>query len=125
MTIPLYCVLGAFLLNYISKIPLMVAMSRAGGYDNRNPRDQQAKLTGWGRRALGAHLNSFEVSPLFASCVLIGHLASADPQRSSILAAAFLVSRVIYTGLYLADKDQFRSLVWGFGIFCSFAIPFC
>ena len=27
------------------------------GYDDKNPRDQQARLSGWGKRALPAHAN--------------------------------------------------------------------
>lgn len=101
----------------------MVAMSREGkGYDNKTPREQQARLTGWGKRALGAHQNSFEVTPIFASCVLIGHLSGGDPIWSSRLAVTFVVSRILYTALYLADLDKFRSLIWGLGLLTSFGI---
>ncbi len=124
MTIPFFCVIAAFLLNYLSKIPVMMAMQADGKYDNKNPRDQQDRLTGWGRRALGAHLNSFEVSPLFASCVLIGHLTGGNMQWNAILSITFIVSRLVYIGLYLADLDSIRSLVWATGILCSFTIAF-
>lgn len=32
----------------------------AGGYDNNHPRDQQAALVGWGKRANAAHNNTLE-----------------------------------------------------------------
>lgn len=123
MTTPLFCVLLAFALNYLSKIPLMIAMSREGkGYDNKNPREQQARLTGWGKRALAAHQNSFEVAPLFAACVFVGHLTSGNPGLSSLLAIGFIMSRVLYIALYLTNRDMFRSLIWSSGILMSFGI---
>lgn len=123
MTIPFLCVLCAFLLNYLTKIPLMIAMGREGkGYDNKTPREQQMRLTGWGKRALAAHQNSFEVTPLFAACVFVGHLSQGNAQLSSILAVTFVLSRILYTILYLADLDKIRSLVWALGILCSFLI---
>lgn len=123
MTIPFLCVIAAFLLNYLSKIPLMIAMGREkGGYDNKNPRDQQANIKGWGRRALGAHLNSFEVAPLFAASVFIGHLTNGNPEWMARLSVYFIVSRVLYIALYVADVDKLRSLVWASGILSSFAI---
>lgn len=123
MTIPLACVLVAFLFNYLSKIPLAVAMAKEGkGYDNKNPREQQARLTGWGKRALAAHLNSFEVTPLFAACVFVGHLSQGDATWSARLAVGFLLSRVLYLGLYLANLDSLRSLAWFAGILASFGI---
>ena len=48
MTYTFYCLAAAFLLTYLTKLPLAMAMAKEGesGYDNRNPRDQQACLTG-------------------------------------------------------------------------------
>lgn len=123
MTIALASVLVAFLFNYLSKVPLALAMSKEGkGYDNKTPRDQQARLTGWGKRALAAHQNSFEVTPLFAACVFVGHLTNGNPFWSSCLAVTFLISRVLYTYLYLANVDAMRSVVWFVGILSSFGI---
>lgn len=123
LTVPFLCTLAAFLLNYLSKMPVAIAMSREGkGYDNKTPRDQQAKLSGWGKRALAAHLNGFEVTPLFAACVFIGHLSQGNADVMSKLAILFVVSRVFYIGLYIADIDKIRSLVWATGILSSFAI---
>jgi uncharacterized MAPEG superfamily protein len=51
MTIPFICVGVAFLLIYFPRLFVIAAQARQPeGYDNRNPRDQQARLTGWGRR---------------------------------------------------------------------------
>ncbi len=117
MDTPLLCLLLALILTHASKLPVALAMAhQPGGYDNRHPRDQQAQLAGWGRRALAAHQNAFEAFPGFAAGVLVAELAGADPTWASRLAITFLVCRVAYTGLYLADVAAVRSLVWTLGL---------
>lgn len=119
MNIPFLCVGIAFLLLYLSKIPVAIAMHRAGGYDNRNPREQQARLTGWGRRALAAHQNAFEAFAPFAAAVLVAQVGGTDPTLKTELAIAFIASRVLYHVLYLANLATLRSLAWGVGMLCS------
>ena len=117
MTYTFYCMAAAFLLVYLTKLPLAKAMAGEGsGYDNRNPRDQQARLAGWGRRALAAHQNSFEVTPLFAAAVITAHLFQADAYWSAVWATTFLVSRVLYIVFYIRDVNLMRSSVWMIGI---------
>ncbi len=123
MTIALACIPIALALIYVPKIPLSVAMGRRPeGYDNKHPRDQQAQLTGWGRRALAAHQNAFEAFPPFAAGVLVATVGHADPKWTSILALTFVASRLIYPFLYLANIDKMRSLVWGVGLLSSFGL---
>jgi len=116
MTIPFICIFVAFLLNMVSKGPVALAMARQGkGYDNKHPRDQQAELEGWGRRAIAAHLNGFEAFPAFAAAVLVAFLAGADPVWSARLAVTFVVARALYLPLYIGNLDLLRSTVWGIG----------
>ena len=75
MALHLWCIVAAWILVYSSKLPVAVAMQRAGGYDNRHPRAQQATLTGWGARSVATHLNGFETFAPFAAAVLVAHLA--------------------------------------------------
>lgn len=118
MTYPFYCMAAAFALTYLTKLPLAMAMAKEGksGYDNRNPRDQQARLTGWGRRTLAAHQNSFEVTPVFAAAVITAHLFQADAYWSAVWACVFLVSRILYIIFYIRDVNKMRSLVWMIGM---------
>ncbi len=119
MDIPFLCVFLAFIFNYLTKVPLAIAMAQCpGGYNNHQPRDQQATLSGWGKRALGAHLNGFECFPAFAAAVIMAHISGVSGDTFNWLCIGFLVSRVIYTMLYLADINILRSLVWGAGMFC-------
>jgi len=127
VTIPLVCVGIAFLLVYLPKVPLSIAMAKQPeGYDNENPRAQQAKLTGWGERARNAHANAFESFPAFAAAVLVAHLAHADAKWSANLAIAYCAARAIYPVVYMANLGTLRSAVWtvGFGATCAlFALP--
>jgi len=128
VTVPFACVAVAFLLIYAIRIPVIVAQLRAGGgYDNRNPRDQQAKLDGWARRAVAAHANAFEGFAPFAAAVVIAHLGHADPGWSTALAVIYVVARAIYPVLYIANISLARSIVWliGFSATTSlFLLPF-
>ncbi|MCX4240897.1 MAPEG family protein [Paraliomyxa miuraensis] len=125
MTTPFVCVLLAFLLIYLPKLPLSVVMARQpGGYDNKQPRQQQAKLEGLGARAAAAHYNGFEAFPAFAAAVLVAHLAGGNDYRSSVLSVAFVVARTLYVAAYLADQDYLRSAIWGIGFLCTVAL-FC
>lgn len=124
MTYPFYCLIAAYALVYLSKLPLGIAMHREGegGYDNRHPRAQQARLTGWGARALAAHQNGFEITPLFAVAVITAHLFQANPWWSAFWAALFVASRLLYIALYLADWNLLRSTVWTLGLVCCVAL---
>ena len=124
MTYPFYCLFAALLLLYLSKVPLAMAMGKEGdkGYDNRHPRDQQARLTGWGARALAAHQNGFEITPVFAAAVITAHLFQADPWWSAFWAGLFVGSRVLYIVLYLRDINLLRSAVWTVGLVCCVAL---
>ncbi len=126
MTIPFACVIVAFLLIYAIKIPIAFAMRAAGNgkYDNNHPRDVQAKLDGWGKRAVGAHQNSFEAFGPFAASVFVAHLGHANERTSAILAVVFVVARVIYPFIYVADKATLRSSVWGIGFAATLGLFF-
>jgi uncharacterized MAPEG superfamily protein len=120
MTIPLLCIFIAFILIYVPRV--IVARDQARqpeGFDNRNPRDQQARLTGAGKRAHAAHQNALEGFAPFAAAVFTAHLTGADPRWSSILAVTYVAARVVYIGVYLADKAPLRSAVWMIGFLAT------
>jgi uncharacterized MAPEG superfamily protein len=123
MNIPFLCVAIAFALLYTIKIPLSVAMARLpGGFDNKTPRDQQAKLEGWGKRAVAAQSNGYESFPPFAAAVLMAHLAHANARWTAAMAIGHVVARALYQVCYLANVDKPRSLVWGIAVACSAGI---
>ena len=124
MSIALWCVLVSAALIFIAKLPLALAMAKDSdsGYDNHHPRAQQARLTGFGARALAAHQNSFEAFPLFAAGVLMAHTTGTHGGLIDTLAVTFVISRVLYLLCYWADLHWQRSLVWGVGISCTFLL---
>ncbi len=121
MTTALWCLVAAAVFHVASKIPLLIAQAREG-YDNRHPRDQQARLTGWGGRARAIHANQIESFPLFAAGILVASTMAPAHAWIDILALAYIGSRVVYTGLYLANAATLRSLVWSVGFLASVAL---
>lgn len=121
MTLPLWCLFFSAVLIFLAKAPVAKAMAEEGGgrYDNHHPRAQQARLTGFGARALAAHQNSFEAFPLFAAGVLVAHVTQTQGSLIDTLAVLFVVSRVLYLLLYWADMAWQRSVVWVIGLACS------
>jgi uncharacterized MAPEG superfamily protein len=97
---------------------------RDGGYDNHDPRAWLARQSGWRVRANAAQTNSFEALPFFIGAVIIAHQIGALQSRLDLLAWAFVVLRLIYIALYVADKANFRSLIWGAALAMNIAILF-
>lgn len=123
MTVPFYCLVVIMFFPFLVKAVVAVAMAKEGrGYDNNNPRDQQARLTGWGRRASAAQNNSFEALPIFASAVFIAHLTQGNPVWSARLSLGFVAARCLYVIFYLADQASARSAVWAVGTLCCLAL---
>lgn len=120
MTIIIASVIFAALLILVSKVPVAISMAKqTEGYDNRLPRQQQAKLTGLGLRALSAHTNSIEAFPLFAAGVCLALIAQADTSTVQNLCVIFCCARVAYLICYWVDLDKVRSIIWSVGFGAS------
>ena len=50
--------------------------------------------------------------PFFIGAVIIAHQLQASQPWLDLLAAAFVLLRVVYVWAYVADKATLRSLVW-------------
>ncbi|MEO7156358.1 MAG: MAPEG family protein [Vicinamibacterales bacterium] len=119
MKIALICVLIAGLMPYVWTAVAKVAGPR---YNNRNVREWQTHLSGTAQRAHAAHLNSFEAFPFFAAAVLAALITGVDGTRVAQLSIGFVVARIIYGLVYLADLPRTRSLVWFAGLACVVAL---
>jgi uncharacterized MAPEG superfamily protein len=97
---------------------------REGGFDNVDPRAWLAKQTGWAARANAAQANTFEALPFFFAAVIIAQQLGAIQSRLDLLAAAFVVLRIIYVMMYLADMQRTRSAVWTVAFLVNIAILF-
>ena len=94
-----------------------VAKAGPGRYDNRNPRDWQAKQQGYRARAYAAQQNSWEALAVYVAALVAAFIGSVPLETLGLISAIFAVSRVAYLACYLADLATLRSLVWlvGFG----------
>ena len=119
MSTALWCVLIAGLLPYAATLTAKIGGTR---FDNANPRDWLGNQSGFRRRANAAQLNSFEAFPLFAAAVIVAEMQGAPQARIDLLALVFVVARIAYLGLYLADLATLRSLAWFVGIASAVAI---
>ena len=120
MTIAYWCLLIAALMPY-----LWVAVAKANGkrYDNRAPRDWQARQDDpRSNAAYAAHLNAFEAFAPFAAGVLAAQMAGVDTNWIVILSIVFVICRVLHGVFYIAGKAPLRSLVWAIGFLCVVAL---
>jgi len=111
MTFAYWMLLVAGLLPYFT-----VGIAKSGGFDNHAPRPSLESLAGWRRRAVWAHQNHFEAFPIFAVAVIVAEMERASQTRIDFLAGIFVLLRLIYTALYLADQATLRSIVWSLGL---------
>lgn len=119
MDISIWCVFAAFLLIYLTRLPVVITSRRQEGYlEIGNPREQQARLTGIGSRAQAAHQNTLEAFAPFAVAVGVAHYGAAEPGLRDMLALTFVTARVLYVGAYLADQNPWRTVIWMVGMLC-------
>ena len=103
------------------------AAGQAGGFrgsDNHDPRAWLARQTGWRARANAAQANSFEALPFFIGAVIIAHLLGAGQTLLDMLAILFIMLRIFYVMMYVADMPTARSAVWAAGFLVNVAILF-
>lgn len=122
MSLLITCLFIAVLLCYLSKIPVVWAMQKAGGYNNHYPREQQASLQGFGSRATAAHQNSFESLLVFGVAVLTAIATGHNSMLIETLAVVHIIARCVYHVVYLLDLATLRTLIWSVGVFCSLII---
>lgn len=115
-TVAYWCVLVAALLPIvcagIAKSGMFSISPKKGGYDNNNPRAWLARQTDWRARANAAQANTFEALPFFFAAVIIAHQLQAAQALLDILAFMFVVLRLAYIVMYVADMAKSRSAVW-------------
>jgi uncharacterized MAPEG superfamily protein len=127
-TLAYWCVLIAALLPVvcagIAKWGAFTKPAQQGGFDNNNPRAWLANQTEWRARANAAQANSFEALPFFIGAVVIAHQLGAYQLRLDVLAALFVLLRVVYILLYVANQAGLRSTVWMLAFGINIAILF-
>lgn len=108
-------------------LPIVCAgISKAGSrrYDNHHPRDWLAAQEGYRRRATAAQQNSWEALSMFVAGFAVAHFNGASPETIGGLSAAFVLVRMVYIALYVANLALLRSLAWMVGIGLTIALFF-
>lgn len=127
-TLAYWCVLLAALLPIvcagIAKWGMFTKPPKQGGFDNANPRAWLASQTDWRARANAAQANSFEALPFFMAAVVIAHQLGAHQGRLDLLAFLFVVLRMVYIMMYVADMPMLRTTVWTAALAVNVAILF-
>ena len=125
-SIAYWCVLVAALLPIVcaglAKSGAFGKPLEKGGFDNHDPRRWLARQTDWRARANAAQANSFEALPFFIGAVIIAHQLGAVQARIDVLAFLFVVVRMFYILMYVADLAKLRSLAWTLGFGLNIAI---
>lgn len=128
MTIAQICLLVACLLpigcTALAKSKGFGKRRRDGGFDNHQPREWLARLDGWQARANAAQANSWEALPIFLAGLVVAHQHQVAQGTVDALAMGFVAARLVFIGLYVADKATLRSLVWFVGLAASIALFF-
>lgn len=122
MTTMLICLAIVVFLPIVTKGPVAWAMNKEGGYDNAHPRAQQAILKGIGARALAAHQNAFEAVIFFTPAVLMAIVTNKTDDMVQWAAILFVLMRLLYNILYLANLHVLRSICWLTAMVCCFYI---
>lgn len=127
-TFAYWCLLVAALLPiccaWLAKSGTFGKPRKEGGYDNHDPRGWMARQKDWRARANAAQANSFEALPFFMGAVIVAHQLGAAQARLDILAFVWIVLRVIYVVMYVADLPAMRSAVWTLALIVNIGILF-
>ena len=125
-TVAYGCLLVAALLPIvcaaIAKFGSAGSPVRRESFDNRNPRAWLARQTGWRARANDAQANTFEALPFFYAAVIIAHLLQASQVRLDVFAFVWVVLRIAYIIMYVADMAKSRSAIWSLALLVNIAI---
>ena len=70
------------------------------------------------------HVNSFEAFPFFAAAVIIAHQLGAAQGPLDALAFLFVVLRLVYIMMYVADSATIRSIIWVLALAVNIGIMF-
>jgi uncharacterized MAPEG superfamily protein len=121
--IPYLSLMAALILAYWPRSIAAREMARLpGGYDNRDPRNQQTRLEGLGRRAISAHLNGLEAFPMFGIAVLAAMQRSVDIRLVAALCLLFLAARFTFVLAYVNDRASLRSAMFLVGLLSCAAL---
>ena len=102
----------------VDRVPARYKNQQFGSIDSHHPREQAAVLVGAGARAVAAQQNAWEALAVFASSVMVSHLAGAEPGGAALASIVFVCARVCHAFAYVGNAAPLRSLSFAAGIAC-------
>jgi uncharacterized MAPEG superfamily protein len=81
-----------------------------GKIDNKDPREQNAKLHGAGARAVAAQQNSWEALGLYTAALVAVIASGATVEHLAEAAVVILIARTLHGIFYLTNLDKLRTL---------------
>jgi uncharacterized MAPEG superfamily protein len=123
MTIAYWCVFISILLPLLFTA-LAKFTGKYGPRANLAPREYLESLDGFRKRANWAQLNTHESIPAFMAAVIIAHQMQGTQNVIDNLAIAYIVLRIVYGFLYMANKGVMRTLVWSAALGCVLGMFF-
>lgn len=125
MTLAYWCVLIGGLMPILwTGIAKFTGSRRLGPVANKSPREFLETVEGHQKRAHWAQQNAFEAFPIFAAAVIVAHLTGGAQGTINLLAIAWVLLRLAYGFIYLADWGTARTVVWGAALACAVALFF-
>jgi uncharacterized MAPEG superfamily protein len=123
MTIAYWCVFIAILLP-VAFTGLAKFTSNFRPKHNYAPRKFLDTLTGWQQRSNWAQQNTLESIPGFMAAVIIAHQLGGNQDNIDMLAVSYIIIRIVYGALYIADLALLRSIAWSLGVACILGLFF-
>ena len=88
-----------------------------GHFDNNNPRQQAAELTGTGARVVAAQSNAWEALALYSASIFAVFAMGVDWSDITLASLVFLAARLMHSVFYICNKATSRSLSYSVGFF--------
>lgn len=123
MTIDLWCLVATALLGLVLTSIEIIGKTRiAGPKWNAGNREEAPSFPPWIGRAGRTIANHKENFPLFATAVIVVHLAGRADTVSALASETYVAARAVYAGLYIGGVQRVRSLVFLIGLGATLAI---
>ena len=111
-----------FIMIFYPMVFAGIAKAGERRFNNNQPRNFLASLTGYRQRANWVQENAYEGFAPFAAAIIIAHQLSVAQNQIDGLAIAYLILRIIYGICYVADLATLRSLAWMGSLGCVVAL---
>lgn len=117
MSIELKLLVWSVLLTLVQCIVAVLgAMLQVGLPALAGNRQGLPELDDWAGRAQRAHRNMLENLVLFASLVLVAHVAGKNNAMTALGAQLFFWARLVYVPVYIAGITWVRTATWGVSV---------